>query len=83
VKCGLQANQHWNVVLSVADLRQLAQGLYDYPRVYKQLGILAPNPDDVAAVLAAKTGSRVQISGARAANLLGSSTKSPLSWCPA
>jgi hypothetical protein len=32
---------------------RLAQGLYDYPRVHKKLGILAPNPDDVAAVLAA------------------------------
>lgn len=52
-------------------IRRLAQGLYDYPRVHKRLGVLAPNPDAVAAVLAAKTGSRVQVSGARAANLLG------------
>ena len=58
-------------------IRRLAQGLYDYPRVHKKLGILAPNPDDVAAVLAAKTGSRVQISGARAANLLGLIGPSP------
>ena len=58
-------------------IRRLAQGLYDYPRVHKKLGILAPNPDDVAAVLAAKTGSRVQISGARAANLLGLSDQVP------
>ena len=58
-------------------IRRLAQGLYDYPRVHKKLGILAPNPDDVAAVLAAKTGSRVQISGARAANLLGLSEQVP------
>ena len=58
-------------------IRRLAQGLYDYPRVHKKLGILAPNPDDVAAVLAAKTGSRVQISGARSANLLGLSDQVP------
>src|SRR5208283_82827 len=58
-------------------IRRLAQGLYDYPRVHKKLGILAPNPDDVAAVLAAKTGSRVQISGARAANLLGLTDQVP------
>jgi len=58
-------------------IRRLAQGLYDYPRVHKKLGILAPNPDDVTAVLAAKTGSRVQISGARAANLLGLTDQVP------
>src|SRR5579862_8857780 len=52
-------------------IRRLTQGVYDYPKVHKKLGTLAPNPDDVATVLAAKTGSRVQISGARAANLLG------------
>jgi hypothetical protein len=58
-------------------IRRLAQGLYDYPRVHKKLGILALNPDDVAAVLAAKTGSRIQLSGARAANLLGLSDQVP------
>jgi hypothetical protein len=58
-------------------IRRLAQGVYDYPRVHKKLGILAPNPDDVAAVLAAKTGSRVQVSGARAANLLGLTDQVP------
>ena len=58
-------------------IRRVAQGIYDYPRVHKKLGILAPNPDDVAAVLAAKTGSRIQVSGARAANLLGLTDQVP------
>ncbi len=58
-------------------IRRLTQGVYDYPRVHKKLGILAPNPDDVAAVLAAKTGSRLQVSGARAANLLGLTDQVP------
>ena len=58
-------------------IRRLTQGLYDYPRVHKKLGILAPNPEDVAAVLAGKTGSRVQVSGARAANLLGLTEQVP------
>lgn len=58
-------------------IRRLAHGIYDYPRFHKRLGILAPNPDKVAAVLAAKTGSRVQVSGARAANLLGLSDQVP------
>jgi hypothetical protein len=58
-------------------IRRLTQGVYDYPRVHNKLGILAPNPDEVAATLAAKTGSRVQISGARAANLLGLTNQVP------
>jgi hypothetical protein len=58
-------------------IRRLTQGVYDYPRIHKKLGMLAPNPDDVAAVLAAKTGSRVQVSGARAANLLGLTDQVP------
>ena len=58
-------------------IRRLAQGIYDYPRGHKKLGVLAPNPDDVAAVLAAKTGSRIQVSGARAANLLGLTEQVP------
>ncbi len=58
-------------------IRRLGQGLYDYPRVHKKLGTLAPNPDNVAAVLAARTGSRVQASGARAANLLGLTDQVP------
>ena len=58
-------------------IRRLAQGLYDYPRVHKTLGMLAPNPDDVASALAAKTGSRIQPSGARAANLLGLTQQVP------
>jgi hypothetical protein len=39
--------------------------------------MLAPNPDDVASALAAKTGSRIQPSGARAANLLGLTQQVP------
>jgi hypothetical protein len=58
-------------------IRRLTRGVYDYPRVHKKLGILSPNPDDVAAALAASTGSRVQISGGRAANLLGLTTQVP------
>jgi hypothetical protein len=58
-------------------IRRLTQGVYDYPRVHKKLGVLAPNPDDVAGVLAAKTGSRIQVSGARAANLLGLTDQVP------
>lgn len=58
-------------------IRRLDRGLYDYPRIHKKLGTLAPNPDDVASALAAKTGSRIQIPGQRAAKLLGLSQQVP------
>lgn len=32
-------------------LRRLARGLYDFPKVHPQLGLLAPAPDDVAQAL--------------------------------
>jgi uncharacterized protein DUF6088 len=58
-------------------LRRLARGLYDFPKVHPKLGQLSPGPDDVAQALARETGSRVQIAGARAANVLGLSTQVP------
>ncbi|WP_111850484.1 DUF6088 family protein (plasmid) [Agrobacterium tumefaciens] len=58
-------------------LRRLARGLYDYPKLHPKLGALSPAPDDVAQALARETGSRVQIAGARAANALGLSTQVP------
>lgn len=58
-------------------LRRLAHGLYDFPKVHPKLGPLSPAPDDVAQALARETGSQVQISGARAANVLGLSTQVP------
>ncbi len=58
-------------------IRRLARGLYDYPRTHKKLGVLLPNPDEVASAMAARTGSRVQASGARAANLMGLTEQVP------
>lgn len=58
-------------------LRRLARGLYDFPKVHPKLGALSPAPDDVAQALARETGSQVQIAGARAANVLGLSTQVP------
>lgn len=52
-------------------VRRLRRGLYDYPKVSKRLGLLSPSPDAVAGTLARQTGSKVQVSGARAANILG------------
>ncbi|PDT32258.1 hypothetical protein CO671_29815 [Rhizobium sp. M10] len=58
-------------------LRRLARGLYDFPKVHPQFGMLSPAPDDIAQALARETGSQLQISGARAANALGLSTQVP------
>jgi hypothetical protein len=58
-------------------LRRLARGLYDFPKVHPRLGALSPAPDDIAQALARETGSQVQIAGARAANALGLSTQVP------
>lgn len=58
-------------------LRRLARGLYDFPKLHPKLGPLSPAPDHVAQALARETGSQVQIAGARAANALGLSTQVP------
>jgi hypothetical protein len=58
-------------------LRRLAQGVYDFPKVHPRLGTLSPDPAVVAKALARKTGSRLQVSGAQAANALGMTTQVP------
>ena len=59
-------------------IRQLARGLYDYPRTDPKLGMLSPSPDAVAKALAGRDAVRLQPSGAYAANLLGLSTQIPM-----
>ncbi len=58
-------------------IRRLAPGLYDYPRNHPKLGILSPTPEQIAQALADKDSSRLQPSGAYAANLLGLSEQVP------
>ena len=58
-------------------LRRVARGLYDYPRMDPQLGLLTPSTDAVAQALARETGSLVQVTGAQAANMLGVSLQVP------
>ena len=58
-------------------IRQLARGLYDYPKTDPQFGMLQPSTDDIAHALAGRDASRLQPSGAYAANLLGLSTQVP------
>ena len=59
-------------------IRQLARGLYDYPRTDPELGVMSPSPDAVARALAGRDVVRLQPSGAYAANLLGLSTQVPM-----
>ncbi len=58
-------------------IRQLARGLYDYPKTDPQFGMLQPATDDIANALAGRDATRLQPSGAYAANLLGLTTQVP------
>jgi hypothetical protein len=59
-------------------IRQLARGLYDYPKVDPQLGLLQPSTDDITKALTGRDATRIQLTGAYAANLLGLSTQVPM-----
>ncbi len=59
-------------------IRQLARGLYDYPKIDPRLGPLQPSTDAIAGALAGRDAARLQPSGAYAANLLGLSTQVPM-----
>jgi len=59
-------------------IRQLARGLYDYPRQHPALGLLTPSADVVAQALAGRDAARLQPSGGYAANLLGLSDQVPM-----
>ena len=59
-------------------IRQLARGVYDYPKIDPELGLLEPSIDYIAQALAGRDATRLQPSGAYAANLLGLSTQVPM-----
>ena len=58
-------------------IRRLGRGLYDFPRLNPDFGPVPADPDQIAAALARKTGSRLQSAGGQAANALGLSTQVP------
>jgi len=58
-------------------IRQLARGLYDYPDTDPRLGVLSPSTDTVAQALKGRDASRLQPTGAYAANVLGLSDQVP------
>src|SRR5260370_29457571 len=62
---------------AAAKIRRVSRGLYDVPRRHPIVGLTAPSVDAVAKALAGKGGTRLQPTGAYAANLLGLSNQVP------
>ncbi len=58
-------------------VRRVARGLYDVPRQHPIVGIAGPSVDRLAQALAGKGGTKLQPTGAYAANLLGLSDQVP------
>jgi hypothetical protein len=58
-------------------IRRLARGVYDLPKRHRELGALLPSADTIAEALAGRDRTRIQPSGAYAANLLGLSEQVP------
>ena len=58
-------------------IRRGARGVYDVPRQHPIVGTTAPNIDQFARAMAGKGGTRLQPTGAYAANLLGLSDQVP------
>lgn len=58
-------------------IRRVGHGIYDLPKVHPRLGKLAPPADAVARAAARATRSKLQVSGAHAANALGLSLQVP------
>jgi hypothetical protein len=72
------ADQALSRLARSGEIERLGRGLYHYPQMNARLSIRsAPDPDEIAAALARRTGSRVVPSGAAAANRLGLFTQVP------
>lgn len=57
-------------------LNRVARGIYLYPKTSKRFGVLSPSPDAVARAAVGKD-AMLQVTKARAANILGLSTQVP------
>jgi hypothetical protein len=58
-------------------LRRLARGVYDFPKQHPTIGTLTPSAQAIAEALAGRDRTRLQPSGAYAANVLGLSEQVP------
>lgn len=59
------------------EIRRIARGIYDYPKTHPKMGLLTPEPNKVAQAIADRDQTKIQPSGAYAANLLGLSEQVP------
>jgi hypothetical protein len=59
------------------EIRRLARGVYDFPKLHPALGLLSPSADTIAQALAGRDRTRLQPAGAYAANMLGLSDQVP------
>ena len=58
-------------------IRRLARGIYDFPEVHPVLGWLQPSPEKIVEALVGRDCTRIQPTGAYAANILGLSEQVP------
>ncbi|MCF7852373.1 MAG: type IV toxin-antitoxin system AbiEi family antitoxin domain-containing protein [Simkaniaceae bacterium] len=58
-------------------IRRLARGIYDFPKEHPKLGKLQPSPEAIAEALVGRDCTRIQPTGAYAANILGLSEQVP------
>lgn len=58
-------------------IRRLARGIYDFPKLHPKLGKILPSPEKLAEALVNRDGTRIQPTGAYAANILGLSEQVP------
>jgi hypothetical protein len=58
-------------------IRRLARGIYDFPQEHPVLGWLQPSPEKIAEALVGRDCTRIQPTGAYAANILGLSEQIP------
>jgi hypothetical protein len=59
-------------------LVRLAHGIYLYPKIDKELGILFPSTEDIAKAIARRDKARIVPTGVQALNKLGLSTQVPM-----
>lgn len=58
-------------------IRRLARGVYDFPKEHPKIGKLQPSPEKIAEALVGRDCTRIQPTGAYAANILGLSEQVP------
>lgn len=58
-------------------IRRLARGIYDFSKEHPKLGKLLPSPEKIAEALVGRDCTRIQPTGAYAANILGLSEQVP------